>query len=128
MKGWYGFDLDSSIARYEGWEGHTDIGEPLGIEKMNSAFNILLGYLEQGKCCKIFTARAAHKECIKPIQNWCKKYLGQVLDITDRKDHDLIRFFDDRAIGVDSETGVPWQKIRKNDTLPHWEHRERTLP
>jgi len=54
MKGWYGFDLDSSIARYEGWEGHTDIGEPLGIEKMNSAFTFFLDTLNKVSAVRFY--------------------------------------------------------------------------
>lgn len=128
-KGWYGFDLDKTIATYYGTEGPDEVGEPLGIDKINSAFNILLGYIEQGKCCKIMTARANHPECIKPIQDWCEKYLGCILEITSKKDHEMICLFDDRAIGVDCETGIPWQKIPKKDTLPHWDYRAfETLP
>ena len=123
---WYGFDCDGTIACYSGDEGPTEIGEPLGIDKMDSAFNTLLCFLEQGKKCKIVTARAEFPESVKAIKAWSKKYLGQELEVTNKKDFAMISLFDDRAIGIDSETGMPWQKIKKSDTLPHF--RERTLP
>jgi hypothetical protein len=125
---WHAFDFDGTIASYDAYASPTDIGEPLGIEKMDSAFNKLLEYLEQGKKCKIFTARAEFPESVKAIKDWCKKYLGQELEVTNKKDFAMVCGFDDRFIGVDCETGQPWQKIRKIDSLPHWEHRERTLP
>jgi len=123
---WYAFDFDGSIACYDEYSSPTDVGEPLGIDKMDSAFNILLGYLEQGKKCKIFTARAEFPESVKAIKEWCKKYLGCELEVTNKKDFAMICGYDDRFIGIDSETGMPWQKIKKSDTFPHF--RERTLP
>jgi hypothetical protein len=126
---WYGFDCDGTIACYSGDEGPTEIGEPLGIDKMDSAFNTLLAYLEQGKKCKIVTARAEFPESARAIKDWCRKYLGRELEVTNKKDFAMISLMDDRAIGIDCDTGQPWQKIRKIDTLPHWEHTKiTTLP
>ena len=28
-KGWYGFDLDGTLAKYDGWKGIDHIGEPV---------------------------------------------------------------------------------------------------
>ena len=53
-KGWYGFDLDGTLAKYDGWKGIDHIGEPVKpmvdlIKKMH----------EDGKVVKILTARVA---------------------------------------------------------------------
>lgn len=51
-KGWYGFDLDGTLAKYDGWKGIDHIGEPVElmvarIKKMH----------DEGKVVKILTAR-----------------------------------------------------------------------
>ena len=53
-KGWYGFDLDGTLAKYDGWKGIDHIGEPVDlmvarIKKMH----------DEGKVVKILTARVA---------------------------------------------------------------------
>lgn len=53
-KGWYGFDLDGTLAKYDGWKGIDHIGEPVElmvarIKKMH----------DEGKVVKILTARVA---------------------------------------------------------------------
>jgi len=47
---------------------------------------------------EIFSARAVEPESIPIIQAWAEKHgLGR-LEVTNQKDYDLIRFYDDRAI------------------------------
>ena len=53
-KGWYGFDLDGTLAKYNKWEGIDHIGDPVKqmidrIKKMH----------DEGKVVKILTARVA---------------------------------------------------------------------
>ena len=53
-QGWYGFDLDGTLAKYDKWEGIDHIGEPVKhmvdlIKKMHA----------EGKVVKILTARVA---------------------------------------------------------------------
>lgn len=53
-KGWYGFDLDGTLAKYDKWEGIDHIGEPVKpmvdlIRKMHA----------EGRVVKILTARVA---------------------------------------------------------------------
>ena len=59
-KGWYGFDLDGTLAKYDGWKGIDHIGEPVKpmvdlIKKMH----------EDGKVVKILTARVAPRANIE---------------------------------------------------------------
>ena len=56
--------------------------------------------LAAGVTVKIFSARACEPESIPIIQVWAEKYgLGR-LEVTNQKDYDLIRYYDDRAIQV----------------------------
>ena len=53
-RGWYGFDLDGTLAKYDGWKGIDHIGEPVApmvdrLRKMHA----------EGKVVKIMTARVA---------------------------------------------------------------------
>ena len=53
-KGWYGFDLDGTLAKYDKWEGIDHIGEP--IEPM---VNLIKKMHSEGRVVKILTARVA---------------------------------------------------------------------
>ena len=63
-KGWYGFDLDGTLAKYDKWEGIDHIGEPVKpmvelIRKMH----------DEGKVVKILTARVAPRSDIETRPN-----------------------------------------------------------
>ena len=113
-KGWYGFDLDGTLAKYDGWKGIDHIGEPVKpmvdlIKKMHA----------EGKVVKIMTARVAPKEkpeskpnpymagnlCVQEpdvqtwalkdewtplefVQEWCYRNLGFIPEIVYQKDQD----------------------------------------
>ena len=130
-EGWYGFDLDGTLAKYDGWQGIDHVGEPVGpivelMKKMQA----------KGLKVKILTARVAPRDvtetkpnpylenhwCIesptdmpwamKPvwtalefIQDWCRKVLGFVPEITHQKDHLMLNLFDDRVTQVEPNTG-----------------------
>lgn len=53
-KGWYGFDLDGTLAKYDGWKGIDHIGEP--VKPMVDLIKRMRG---EGKVVKIMTARVA---------------------------------------------------------------------
>ena len=118
--GWYGIDLDGTLARYERGDidkyGVTYIGPP--IPKMLERVKKMLA---EGKTVKIFTARvgipqgldrAELKERMeeqvpirKAILKWCKEHIGQPLEVTSLKDFGMIECWDDRAVQVISNTG-----------------------
>lgn len=61
--------------------------------------------LAAGVTVKIFSARACEPESIPVIQSWTDKHgLGR-LEVTNQKDFDLIRFYDDRAIQMAPNSG-----------------------
>lgn len=105
--GWVGFDLDGTLAVYTGWKGPDHIGEP--IPPMIAKVKELL---EAGTDVRIFTARVCSQcspeelEIAKEtIKAWCKEHIGQELLITAEKDWGMIEYYDDRAVGVEYNTG-----------------------
>lgn len=110
--GWIGVDLDGTLAHYEGWQGTHHIGAPLApmVERVKS-------WLAAGKRVKIFTARmhghgmpiigGGIEDVKTPIEEWCKQHIGQVLEVTNVKDFGMLELWDDRAIQVESNTGIP---------------------
>ena len=101
MEGWIGVDLDGTLAEYTEWRGIEHIGDP--IPPMVNRVKL---WLIEGKEVRIFTARAGHSqlahECIK---TWCLKHIGQELPITNRKDFQMLEYWDDRAVQVRMNTG-----------------------
>jgi polyhydroxyalkanoate synthesis regulator phasin len=109
---WVGFDLDGTLARYEGWRGINHIGEPIDIMVQRLKYEQSLGLR-----VKIFTARVANEdnreEAIKVIEEWCMKHLGEVLEITCIKDMGMLHLYDDRSIQVISNTGIMVDDVAK---------------
>lgn len=103
---WVGFDLDGTLAEYNGWKGKEHIGKPI-----KDMVLVAKQYHNQGKKVKIFTARvsddADRAEAEKYIESWCKKNLGFVPEITYKKDALMETCFDDRCMQVFPNTGTP---------------------
>jgi len=122
-KGWYGFDLDGTLAKYDGWKGIDHIGEPV-----KPMVDLMKRMHDEGKVVKIMTARVAPKEkpetkpnpykegdwCIESpdfqpwalrnewtprefIQEWCHRILGFVPEIVYQKDPLMLELYDDRV-------------------------------
>jgi len=95
---WVGVDFDGTLARTDN-EGHFLPPYPLG-EAIPAMLAMVKSLLEAGVTVKIFSARACEPESIPTIQEWTLRHgLGR-LEVTNKKDFDLIRFFDDRAIQI----------------------------
>ena len=56
-KGWYGFDLDGVLAKYDGWKGIDHIGEPV-----KPMVELIKQMHDEGKVVKIMTARVAPRK------------------------------------------------------------------
>lgn len=98
-EGWIGVDLDGTLAHHDPdapFKGESHVGAPIKpmVDRVNQ-------WLDEGKDVRIFTARAPHPA----IRAWCKKYLGQILPITNIKDKLMIALYDDRAFQVEHNTG-----------------------
>ena len=104
--GWIGVDLDGTLAQYDEWEGPGHIGEviePMAIR--------VRAWMAAHRRVKIMTARAATEMNIPPIQEWLIKNefvweCGSPLEITDKKDYQMIQLWDDRAVEVIHNTGM----------------------
>jgi hypothetical protein len=93
---WIGVDLDGTLSRDDA-AGHFLPPYPLG-EPIPEMIEMVKSLLAAGVTVKIFSARACEPESIPIIQAWAEKHgLGR-LAVTNSKDYDLIRFYDDRAI------------------------------
>jgi hypothetical protein len=100
---WVGFDLDGTLARTDA-PGHFEPPYPLG-EPIPEMLALARHLLETGVSVKIFSARACDPTSIPTIQAWAERHgLGR-LEVTNSKDYDLIRFYDDRAIQIIENAG-----------------------
>lgn len=108
MTGWVGVDLDGTLASYDGWNGHTQIGTPVPamVERVQR-------WIGEGRHVKIFTARVStpdekeRDEVVSAIQAWCQEHVGVILPITCSKDFGMIELWDDRVVQVIPNTGQP---------------------
>ena len=106
-KGYIGVDFDGTLATYERYEGPTVCGKP--IEKM---VNRVKRWLSEGKTVKIFTARVAPDHPLveqvaaeDAIKSWCLEHIGEELEVTCIKYASMYEFWDDKAVGVQKNTG-----------------------
>lgn len=116
--GWIGVDLDGTLAVYDHWRGAAHIGAPIPsmVERVKA-------WLADGQDVRIFTARVwcdpqQYDYCGERgrssdsydaqafIEAWCKEHLGQILPITCMKDYGMIQLWDDRAVQVETNTGI----------------------
>ena len=128
-KGWYGFDLDGTLAKYDGWKGIDHIGEPV-----KPMVDLIKRMHDEGKVVKIVTARVAPRRledgtigeqftwltrepssdpaakytATRYIQDWCEEVaqLGFVPEIVYQKDHLMLELYDDRVKQVVPNEGL----------------------
>ena len=100
--GWIGVDLDGTLAHHDGtFKGEDHIGKPVApmVKRVRQ-------WLAEGKDVRIFTARKPHPA----IRRFCKENFGKVLPITNQKDPSMIALYDDRAVSVVRNKGVPFSE------------------
>lgn len=103
---WIAVDLDGTLAEYNGFKGPTSIGQPIPamVERLKA-------WRAAGRKVCIFTARIAPQEerdlrkTYDAVKQWCVEHLGEALPITCIKHHGIAEFYDDRAYGVEKNTG-----------------------
>jgi hypothetical protein len=102
--GWIGVDLDGTLAHYAGWVGADHIGEPV-----MPMVRRVQAWLDKGVEVRIFTARCwnAPPEEIVIIQDWAERHIGTRLEVTCTKDYGMIELWDDRAVRVKHNEGIP---------------------
>lgn len=99
------FDLDGTLAEYDGWKGEMHIGAP--VPKMVARWK---EYRAKEVVCVIFTARwsddPAKEMAMKQIQAWALQNLDEIPPITNEKTPNIVRIYDDRARQVLENEGV----------------------
>jgi len=100
MEEYYGVDLDGTLAEYDGWKQDRSIGKaiPLMLNKVKQ-------WISEGINIVIFTARADDPENVPAILEWLDDNGLSGLEITNIKTPEMSRFYDDRAIQVEKNTG-----------------------
>lgn len=127
MKGHILVDLDGTLAHYDEWKGEAHIGEPIQpmVDRVKK-------WLAEGQEVRIFTARISpivdlmlkgnvdilmldklKARIGDPILEWCVTHLGCPLPITCIKDFGAIELWDDRAVEVSINTGIPVNVARR---------------
>lgn len=145
LEGWYGFDLDGTLAKYDGWKGIDHIGEPV-----KPMVELMKRMHDEGKVVKIMTARVAPRRladgtvgeqfiwltrepssdpaakytATQYIQDWCEEtaQLGFVPEIVYQKDHLMIELYDDRVKQVVPNEGWLIEDIAKSKRQVHVIH------
>ena len=110
-KGWIGVDFDGTLAEYHGYRSVASGHMPAPIMPM---VNRVKEWLLADREVKIFTARVCSKlskeqirEQKKFIEAWCEQYIGTKLDITNEKDFFMVELWDNIAVGVIENKGIP---------------------
>jgi hypothetical protein len=108
---WVGVDLDGTLAEDMPGAPHDDfyIGPPISrmVERIKQ-------WRAEGIEVRILTARAGHRRNIIYIEKWCQEHLGEILPVTDKKDYDMAVLYDDRAIGIERNTGIELAENARN--------------
>lgn len=108
-QGWYGFDLDGTLANYTGWIPDGSIGEPVP-----RTVALAQRLHAEGFEIRIFTARVSQGARETPedvermrerVGKWAEQHLGFHCVVTNVKDHRMIALFDDRCVQVEPNTG-----------------------
>ena len=105
---WIGVDLDGTLAFHDQMSHPDHIGKP--IDAMLKRVN---DWISEGKRIKIMTARASLPEQIPLVKEWLNNNNLPDLEVTNEKDFMMIELWDDRAIQVIPNKGIP---ITANET------------
>ena len=98
---WIGVDLDGTLAESGRWLSMSHIGPPVPL-----MLRRVKAWLEKGLRVKIMTARAGSEEGLAATKQWLTDNGLPNLEVTDKKDFDMIELWDDRAIQVVHNTGM----------------------
>ena len=108
MSGWIGVDLDATLARYDGWMGIGHVGDPVPA----MLARVKRWVFDEDREVRIFTARVSvsepdRTEVVRIIQDWCEQHGLPRLSVTNVKDFGMIELWDDRAVQVLPNEGLP---------------------
>lgn len=124
---WHGVDLDGTLAYWDGSHGGTKIGKPIP-----AIVRQIQQWLDRGEEVRIFTARVDDRIQVlrrgqshplgkvwwrddqkrKAIAKYTRKLFGKPLEATNSKDRWMYDLLDDRAEGIQTNTGKKKSTIR----------------
>ena len=99
-KTWIGVDLDGTLAYYDERSSIEEVGTPIP-----DMLALVKKMINNGIRVKIFTARATDPEQLPIIRKWLKANNLPELEITNIKDYYMLKFYDDRCVQVEKNTG-----------------------
>lgn len=110
QEGFIGVDFDCVLAEYTEYKGPEDMGDPIQpmVDRVKS-------WIKSGKDVRIFSARG--KDSYPAMRRWMTKHLGVILPITNIKEPTMYAFYDDRAIGMEPNTGEPYSEENEEEVL-----------
>ncbi len=97
-KGCIACDFDKTLAFHV--NGQQALGNP--IPKM---LRRIKQHLVDGEDVEIFSARADNPKSIEEIEDWTEKHLGVRLNVGNIKKPNFYKFYDDKAVEVEPNTG-----------------------
>ena len=105
------FDLDGTLVTYDEYRGPDHIGKPI-LPTIGRVKQLLA----KGTHVKIMTARVASDNPIAArsreiVANWCELYIGRVLPVTAEKGYTMVEQWDDRAVQVIPNSGIPMKDL-----------------
>lgn len=101
-----GVDLDGTLAHYDPNRSAEEIGPP--IPRMMARVK---DWLARGIEVRIITARASYPPYIPLVEKWLEENGLPGLKVTNKKDFGMLQLWDDRAIQVVENTGMPVNRI-----------------
>lgn len=110
---WIGVDFDGTLAYSLEVRGPYDLGEPIP-----NMVKRVRGWLDAGYTVKLFTARMnpysattkQNRDVEKMrtlLEDWCFIHLGERLECVNAKDGAMEVLWDDRAVEVKRDEGIP---------------------
>jgi hypothetical protein len=99
-KGWIGMDLDGTLAHADPLTDTSKIGKPVP-----NMVGLARKLTEEGHRIKIFTARASDARQVAMVREWLRENGLPEFEVTNIKDFEMIRLYDDRAVQVIANTG-----------------------
>jgi 2'-5' RNA ligase len=100
-RGTVAVDLDGTLA----WRPAKISGIPFIGKPIPAMAKRVRAWIAEGRKVVIFTARASNPKAIPPVKRWLEEHGFPPLEVTNEKTSDISEIWDDRAIGVEFNTG-----------------------
>ena len=93
QKPWYGIDFDGTLVSI------------IDMTPVKLMVDRVKCFLRDGKDVRIVTSRANSSDDTRFVSDWTLQQFGRRLPVTNKKDHEMVELWDDRAVQVFPNTG-----------------------